>query len=876
MTELTSGDAKRSRIVGAMNEEYEAYTMADPSFYDAMHSEQTAGESFAAAERALPAGWERYEQDDWFVINPGTSGLPLQGWKLHASATTANAARVIETIWDYCVPRGIHFKFLRSEQALISRVSKYAPRGYSGKLVTIYPLDDTHCEQILRELGELLDGEPSPYILSDLRWGKGPLYVRYGAFANRYTVDPSGKVIAAISDPDGNLVADRRGPVFYTPPWVTLPEFLKPHFEARNAVTVQNVPYTFEKVLHFSNGGGIYVGKDTRTGKDVVLKEGRPHAGLDAWGHDAVRRLEREHNILRRLAGVPGIPEVYDLFWLGEHRFMAMEYIDGDVLSKALVTRYPMIDATATDEDYARFTDWAVKVQDQIEATIAAVHERGIVYGDLHLFNIVVREDDSVVLLDFEVAAPVEDSLRPGLGNQGFSAPRSTSGYDIDLYSLACLRLAFFLPMTNLIGLHRVKARQFAEIITEHFPVSKDFLDEAVNVIVPPDTPPTPSPRIEADPAEWPRLRDDMVRAIVASATPDRDDRLFPGDPEVFGVGGLGLAYGAAGVLYALSVTGGGRYEQFEDWLASRATNPPSGSRLGLYDGLHGAAFALDHLGHQQKALDTLDICLREKWESLGPDLVGGLAGAGLNLLHFADRTGEPTLRMAAHRAAELVAEWKHPDDDSGISGNTHPYAGLMRGRAGEALFLLRVYDDTGDERFLDAAADGLRADLAKCYLRDNGSLEVNEGWRTMPYLDVGSAGIGLVLDQYLACRHDDQFVEANQGIHLATRSPMYILPGLLSGRAGILAYQAGRLPRTDPVVTKQVRSLAWHALPYAEGMAFPGTALLRLSMDLATGTAGVLLALGTALHDQPVSIPLLTAARRPAPQAPAPSGTGL
>jgi tRNA A-37 threonylcarbamoyl transferase component Bud32 len=858
-----------------MNEEYEAYTMADPSFYDAMHSTQTAGESFAAADRPLPAGWQRYEQDDWFVINPGTPGLPLQGWKIHASAAQHNAGRVVEAVWDYCVPRGIQFKFLRSKTALMSRVSKYAPRGYSGKLVTIYPMDDTQCEAILRELGELLDGEPSPYILSDLRWGRGPLFVRYGAFVNRYSVDESGNVVDAIADPNGNLVADRRDPVFYMPPWVTLPDFLAPHLAARNAVKVDGLPYKIERVLHFSNGGGIYVGKDTRTGKDVVLKEARPHAGLDARGHDAVQRLEREHNILRRLAGIPGIPEVYDLFWLGEHRFMVMEYIEGDVLGKAITLRYPLIDPKAQAAGFAKFTDWAVRIHNQVESTITAVHERGIVYGDLHLFNIIVREDDTIGLLDYEVSAPVEEATRPGLGNQGFTAPRDATGFDIDRYALACLRLALFLPMVNLLGLHRVKARHFAEIIAEYFPVSPAFLAKGVDVIVPPDTPFMADPRIEPDPATWPRLRDDLVRAIVASATPDRDDRLFPGDPQQFAVGGLGIAYGAAGVLYALSATGGGRYEQFEQWLLQRATNPRGGSRLGLFDGLHGAAYTLDHLGYQQEALDVLDICLRDKWEALGPDLAGGLAGIGLNLLHFADRTGEPALRVAAHKAAELIAQ-RPEGDDSDISGGTHPYAGLMRGRAGQALLLIRAYDDTGDTAFLDAAAVGLRQDLHRCFLRDNGILEVNEGWRTMPYLDVGSVGIGLAIDEYLARRHDDQFAKANRGIELAAQSTMYILPGLFSGRAGILTYLAGRTPATDPSVARQVRNLAWHALPYADGMAFPGTGLLRLSMDFATGTAGVLLGLGSALHDEPVHIPLLAPSRRPAPQTPAPIGTGL
>jgi hypothetical protein len=261
-----------------------------------------------------------------------------------------------------------------------------------------------------------------------------------------------------------------------------------------------------------------------------------------------------------------------------------------------------------------------------------------------------------------------------------------------------------------------------------------------------------------------------------------------------------------------------------------------------------------------------------------------------LNLLHLADRTGEPALRTAAYRAAELVAEGIHePDpDEPATSGGGQPWAGLLRGRAGAALFLLRAYDDSGDESYLDRAATALRADLHRCLVRDNGSMEVNEGWRTMPYLDGGSIGIGMVLEEYLARRHDAQFVSAVEAIQLASRSTMYILPGLFTGRAGILLYLAGRAkvnaidPAIDPHVAKQVRGLAWHALPYGGGMAFPGTGLLRLSMDVATGTAGVLLALGAALHDQPVRAPLLalsrdgaTAGQGEPPQTPTPAGVG-
>ncbi len=514
------------------------------------------------------------------------------------------------------------------------------------------------------------------------------------------------------------------------------------------------------------------------------------------------------------------------------------------------------------------------------------MHERGIVYGDLHLFNIVVREDDTIALLDYEVASPVEEATRPGLNNPGFAPPRDVHGFDIDNYALACLRFALFLPMTNLLGLHRLKARHFAEVITENFPVPREWLQLGIDMIVPPGTPDLPTLAIEPDPDRWPAIRDDLVRAIRASATPDRDDRLFPGDPRVFEVGGLGLSYGAAGVLYALDVTGGGRVEEYERWLVRRATNPPSGSGLGLYDGLHGAAFTLAHLGYRQEALEVVDIVLREKWESMGHDLTGGVSGFGLNLLHLADSTGEPALRDAAHRAAELVADAQGPEEsteDFPVSGSGQPWVGLFRGRTGAAWFLIRMYDETGDEAFLDRAADALRFDLRRCVLRDNGTLEVNEGWRTMPYLDGGSVGIGMVLDEFLRRRHDEQFAEAAAAVARTARSPMYILPGLLTGRAGVLLYLAGRSADRgdDPDVARQVRNIGWHALPYGDGTAFPGTALLRLSMDLATGTAGVLLALGAALHDRPVHAPLLApsrdavAGRGEPPQTPAPAGVG-
>jgi hypothetical protein len=133
-----------------------------------------------------------------------------------------------------------------------------------------------------------------------------------------------------------------------------------------------------------------------------------------------------------------------------------------------------------------------------------------------------------------------------------------------------------------------------------------------------------------------------------------------------------------------------------------------------------------------------------------------------------------------------------------------------------------------------------------------------------MPYLDVGSVGIGLVLDRYLSHRHDQQFAEASAAIHGAACAWFYIEPGLFSGRAGMIYYLATRrdaVAAAPEQLRQQVAGLAWHALGVGEGIAFPGEHLLRLSMDLASGTAGVLVALAAALDEHPVHLPFLAPA---------------
>jgi tRNA A-37 threonylcarbamoyl transferase component Bud32 len=901
-----------------VDKRYELFCLADPLFYDSPNRSGTADRCFAAVTRPLPAGWAQTRLGEWQVQMPPGDPLPAQGWKIHVSASAGSAERVLGRLFDYCVPRQLSFKFLRSPLALHLRNAKYAPRGASGKLVTIYPTTDASCERTLAELNDIVGGEPGPYILSDLRYGEGPLYVRYGGFTERHCRNADGELVPAIEDGTGQLVPDVRGPVFTLPDWVTLPSFLAPHLAARNAVTVKDLPYQIDQALHFSNGGGVYAGTDSRTGDRVVLKEARPYAGLAADGSDAVARLRREHEILRQLSGLDVVPGVHGYFPAGDHHFLVEDHIDGVPLNSLYAHRYPLIGAAPDPVQVAGYTSWALGVCADLERAVQAIHDRGVVVNDLHMFNIMIRPDDSVALIDFEAAAHVEEGRRPALGNPGFVAPRDRTGFDIDRYSLACVKLAMFLPLTTLFALDRGKAEHVAEVIAEHFPVTPQFLDGAVASIVGPPQhragrPPgrgtarpgpatarpgtaaastgpasaNTGPQITPDQPGWERARHLLVQAIQASATLAREDRLFPGDIEQFAApsGGLCVATGAAGVLYALSEAGAGVLPEHAEWLVRRVAEPVPGARLGLYDGQIGVASVLHRLGHPAAALRVAQICLAERWERLGTDLHGGLPGLALALLELGAATGETRLLEAGLRATDMVAAGR-PARAAGSGGP----AGLLRGSSGPALLFIRTFERTRDHRYLDLAAAAIGADLDRCVLDGQGALKVDEGWRLMPYLDGGSAGVGLVIDDFLAHRRDDRFEQAVKGIRAAACSTYFAQPSLFRGRAGMLLYLShGRAPGDaagDPQVAAHVRRLAWHAISYRGGTAFPGETLFRLSMDLATGTAGVLLGLASALspdgarlpcHYRPAQRPdARTASVSGHPDVPGSSGQGL
>jgi serine/threonine protein kinase/formylglycine-generating enzyme required for sulfatase activity len=177
----------------------------------------------------------------------------------------------------------------------------------------------------------------------------------------------------------------------------------------------------------------VYLAEDTALGRPVAIKVLPPDTSSD---DHARKRLVRE----ARAAAVldhPHICAVYDAGESDGHRYIAMQYVEGEPLSARLASR-----ALELGEALALATD--------VADAAAEAHEHGIIHRDIKPSNVIVTPRGRAVVLDFGLAklarddeptraeAPTESLLSaPGvvLGTLPYMSPEQVRGEALDARS---------------------------------------------------------------------------------------------------------------------------------------------------------------------------------------------------------------------------------------------------------------------------------------------------------------------------------------------------------------------------------------------------------------------------------------------------------
>ncbi|GHV98395.1 hypothetical protein lacNasYZ01_15770 [Lactobacillus nasalidis] len=814
-------------------QDYQPYLQADSYYYELDEDEKNNLE-FACRP---PAAWQNFYQGDWHCcLSPRP--LAQQGWKIHLSVALGQEQGMLDLVSHYCFARLLSFKVTRSRRVWLLKNAKYADRAASGKFITIYPEDEGEFVQAVFDLAALLkDFAPGPYILSDRRWQASPVYYRYGAF-KEIVKEISGQKCCCLQAPDGSWQEDQRCPYYYQPDFVQEPvELARNNFQVKGAEISKLTAYQIKEALHFCNGGGVYLAQ--KNGKNYVIKEGRPAAGLDGHGQDAFSRIKKEAGWLKKLANVPEVVDISEEFQAWIHAYLVEDYVSGQTLGDYVAENYPFY-----PEKRAAYVAKSLQIAEKLRQAVAHVHAQGVVIGDLQADNVMITENGEVKLIDFEAAADLAKPYEPGIMTAGFSDLALENYEQADLYALYQTIRSLFLPISN-----RARASWPMQDLNLRRYFSKeaaDYLENLRQKLLPK----CPLLRKEnkndnREKEVWPSLHDlrgNISRGIKADwQSPNliKGDLPLLEDPDQR----LTVDNGALGYGLLLARRGGpAEKKKFLAWLKKQGAEKTPAA--GLFTGKAGLGGIIYELG--DKAWGRLLI-----WSAQGSNddlsLRSGLAGIALAKIALAAEEGLAKTAELITIGREIAAGYQKMST-----------AGLMTGQLGAILALWKLGKFLEEDSFKKEAKKGLDDLLEKDLVQVDQHVFLAEEGRRMPYLANGTAGLALVLaaiaqDEPKEDRYQEIIIQAAKTLD----SFCSYMGGLLTGYAGLMLpdLALGRKKKLE----EKIRLLNNYLLPREEGTLVAASRGYRCSMDLAAGASGVLLVLeGIARNDASLWLPLV------------------
>jgi serine/threonine protein kinase len=204
-----------------------------------------------------------------------------------------------------------------------------------------------------------------------------------------------------------------------------------PMSPAADTPSIEVPGYSILKEIATSNFSSVFLARSERRRSNVVLKV--MTRGSSERERDDAQRFQREYEIISSITH-RSIAEIYDFGTLPQHLYLAMEYFPcGDLRDRL---RNPL----STDESlyYLRAIAEALRV----------IHVFGILHRDLKPANVMLRDDNSPVLIDFGLARrSMEDagttSAGQVLGSPYYISPEQAQGQRVDartdLYSLGVM-----------------------------------------------------------------------------------------------------------------------------------------------------------------------------------------------------------------------------------------------------------------------------------------------------------------------------------------------------------------------------------------------------------------------------------------------------
>lgn len=168
--------------------------------------------------------------------------------------------------------------------------------------------------------------------------------------------------------------------------------------------------YEILRKLGAGGGGNVYLARHLRLDKQVVLKADKRKVTTSP------ELLRREVDVLKNLKH-PYIPRVYDYFVEEDTVYTVMDYVEGESLDKAL--------KRGERFSQAQVIQWAVQLLQALAYLHSPTHgdpPKGYLHSDIKPANIMRQPDDTICLIDFNIALALGEENIIGC-SAGYASP---------------------------------------------------------------------------------------------------------------------------------------------------------------------------------------------------------------------------------------------------------------------------------------------------------------------------------------------------------------------------------------------------------------------------------------------------------------------
>jgi serine/threonine protein kinase/tetratricopeptide (TPR) repeat protein len=257
--------------------------------------------------------------------------------------------------------------------------------------------------------------------------------------------------------------------------------------------------YEIRSMIGKGGMGEVYLAQDTELDRVVAIKILPADVAADG------QRLQRFIQEAKSASALnhPHIITIFEIGSIGDSKFIATEYIDGETLRQRMNHGLRLADV--------------LEISSQIAGALAAAHAAGIIHRDIKPENVMVRKDGYVKILDFGLAklsepkdsladteAPTRAIVNTGagtvMGTATYMSPEQAKGIRVDertdLWSLGAL---------------------LYEMTTGHVPFKGETPTETISLILLKEPP--PMSRYADD------IPEELDRIVEKALTKDLDER---------------------------------------------------------------------------------------------------------------------------------------------------------------------------------------------------------------------------------------------------------------------------------------------------------------------------------------------------------------